>query len=121
MHAIIQTGGKQYRVAEGDRLRVEKLLSEEGEVIEFDQVLMLSDEKDTQVGAPLLSGVKVMAEVLEQGRAKKVGILKFKRRKHHMKRMGHRQSYTLVKITQVGGSAAAKPKKAAAKKEKAAE
>ncbi len=120
MHAIIQTGGKQYRVTEGDRLRVEKLFLEEGETVEFDQVLMLSSEKDTQVGSPLLSGVKVTAEVLEQGRAKKVGILKFKRRKHHMKRMGHRQSYTLVKITQVGSSAA-KPKKAAAKKEKAAE
>ena len=99
MYAVIVTGGKQYKVSEGQVLRVEKLVVDEGATVEFDQVLMVGQEGDMQVGAPYVKGAKVAAEVVAQGRAKKIKILKFKRRKHHMKRMGHRQSFTEVKIT----------------------
>lgn len=104
MYAVIKTGGKQYRVAEGDTLKVEKLNVEEGGTVDFDQVLMVADGDNLQIGAPLVEGGKVTATVEEHGRGKKVEILKFKRRKHHMKRMGHRQSYTKIKVTgiQVG-------------------
>lgn len=99
MYAVIKTGGKQYRVSEGDRLRVEKLPVEAGENVEFDQVLLISNGDETTVGTPLVDGSKVTASVKEHGRGKKVKIIKFKRRKHHMKRMGHRQAYTEVQIT----------------------
>jgi large subunit ribosomal protein L21 len=99
MYAVIKTGGKQYRVSEGDVLRVEKLPVEAGENVEFDQVLLVSREGQTTVGTPLVSGSKVTAAVKAHGRGKKVKIVKFKRRKHHLKRMGHRQSYTEVQIT----------------------
>jgi large subunit ribosomal protein L21 len=99
MYAVIKTGGKQYRVAEGTKLRVEKLAVEEGGSVEFDQVLMVADGDDIKVGAPLLEGGKVTATVLANGRSKKVKIIKFRRRKHHRKQMGHRQSYTEVQIT----------------------
>ncbi|GAB4356593.1 MAG: 50S ribosomal protein L21 [Gammaproteobacteria bacterium] len=99
MYAVIKTGGKQYRVSEGDVLRVEKLPADEGAVVEFDQVLLVSDGDNTTVGAPLVAGSKVTASVKSHGRGKKVKIIKFKRRKHHMKRMGHRQAYTEVEIT----------------------
>ncbi len=99
MYAIIATGGKQYRVQEGDYIRVEKLAGEPGEKVEFDQVLLLADGTNVSVGAPYVAGGKVTGEVEKQARAKKVEIIKFKRRKHHMKRMGHRQSFTQVKIT----------------------
>ena len=103
MHAVIQTGGKQYRVAKGDVIKVEHLEGEVGQSINFDRVLMISDEKEQKVGTPMLEGAKVTAEVLEQGRHKKIFILKFKRRKHHMKRQGHRQHFTAVKITDITG------------------
>lgn len=99
MYAVIKTGGKQYRVSEGDVLRVEKLPVEAGENVEFDQVLLVSNEGQTTVGTPLVGGSKVTASVKAHGRGKKVKIVKFKRRKHHLKRMGHRQSYTEVQIT----------------------
>ncbi|MEM7401841.1 MAG: 50S ribosomal protein L21 [Pseudomonadota bacterium] len=99
MYAIIATGGKQYRVQKGDYIRVEKLAGDPGEKVEFDQVLLLADGDDVTIGAPYVDGGKVTGEVEEQARAKKVEIIKFKRRKHHMKRMGHRQSFTQVKIT----------------------
>ena len=99
MYAVIKTGGKQYRVSEGDRLRVEKLPVEAGENVEFDQVLLISNGEETTVGTPLVNGSKVTAAVKEHGRGKKVKIIKFKRRKHHLKRMGHRQAYTEVQIT----------------------
>lgn len=99
MYAVIKTGGKQYRVAEGDTLRVEKLGVEEGGDVEFDQVLMVANGDDVKVGAPLIDGGKVTATVVANGRDKKVKIIKFRRRKHHRKQMGHRQSYTEVKIT----------------------
>lgn len=103
MHAVIQTGGKQYRVAEGDVIKVESLGGEVGQSIDFDKVLMISDDKEQKVGTPMLDGAKVTGEVLEQGRHKKIFILKFKRRKHHMKRQGHRQNFTAIRITDIKG------------------
>ena len=99
MYAVIKSGGKQHRVVEGEILKLEKLEAGAGETIEFDQVLLVGEGDSVKIGEPLVSGAKVTAEVLEQGRSKKVHIIKFKRRKHHMKRAGHRQWYTQVKIT----------------------
>jgi len=99
MYAVIVTGGKQYKVTEGQVLKIEKLAIDEGAKVEFDQVLMVGQEGDTKVGTPHVEGAKVSAEVVSQGRAKKIRIIKFKRRKHHMKQMGHRQYFTEVKIT----------------------
>lgn len=99
MQAIMSSGGKQYRVQAGQVIRLEKLAVSEGEAVHFDQVLLLSDGQKVQVGAPHVAGAKVSAKVLAQGREKKVKIIKFKRRKHHMKQMGHRQDYTEVQIT----------------------
>jgi large subunit ribosomal protein L21 len=103
MYAVIKTGGKQYRVSEGDTLRVEKLDSSAGDTIEFDQVLAVGEGADLKIGTPFVKGGKVTATVKEQGRAKKVEIIKFRRRKHHMKKMGHRQSYTELEITGISG------------------
>lgn len=103
MYAIIKTGGKQYKVAEGDVIKLESLEAEAGNNVEFDQVLMVANGEAMQVGTPVVAGAKVTAEVVSHGRHKKVKILKFKRRKHHMKRMGHRQNYTEVKITKIEG------------------
>ncbi|MBR7890205.1 MULTISPECIES: 50S ribosomal protein L21 [Marinomonas] len=99
MFAVIKTGGKQYRVEEGQTLKVEKLAFEEGSAINFDDVLLVSNGDDVKVGAPIVEGAKVTAEVVAHGRGDKVKILKFRRRKHSMKRMGHRQWFTEVKIT----------------------
>ncbi|MFO8152510.1 50S ribosomal protein L21 [Thioalkalivibrio sp.] len=103
MYAIIATGGKQYRVAEGDLLRVEKLEAEVGSDIDFDQVLLVGEGDDVRVGAPLVEGGKVTAIVESHGRGDKVRIIKFRRRKHHRKQMGHRQYYTAVRITGIAG------------------
>jgi large subunit ribosomal protein L21 len=99
MYAVIQTGGKQYRVSEGATLRVEKLTAAEGDSVELDKVLMVADGDDVKVGAPYLQGSKVTATVKAQGRGDKVKIIKFRRRKHHMKRQGHRQAYTEIEVT----------------------
>ena len=99
MYAVVQTGGKQYRVAEGDTLRVEKLAVEVGASIELDQVLMVSDGESHRIGQPYVAGSKVLAEVKGHGRGKKIKIIKFQRRKHHMKRQGHRQDFTELRIT----------------------
>lgn len=101
MYAIIETGGKQYRVAEGQKLSVEKLAAEEGKTIDFDRVLMVGEGADAHVGAPLIAGATVTAEVIAHGRGKKIRIIKFKRRKHHMKHQGHRQDFTQVRITKI--------------------
>ncbi len=103
MYAVIVTGGKQYRVQEGQTLKVEKLAVEAGSSLEFDRVLLIGNGDDIKVGAPVVEGAKVAAEVVTHGRGKKVSILKFKRRKHHMKRQGHRQWFTEVKITGISG------------------
>lgn len=99
MYAVIVSGGKQHRVKEGETLKLEKIEAATDETIEFDQVLMVGEGAEAKVGAPYVEGAKVTAQVVDQGRHKKVKILKFKRRKHHMKRAGHRQWYTEVKIT----------------------
>ena len=99
MYAVIVTGGKQYRVVQGDKVRVEKLDIAEGDSIELDKVLMISDGDDIKIGAPFVAGGKVTAKVNAHGRGDKVEIIKFKRRKHHMKRQGHRQAYTELEIT----------------------
>lgn len=103
MYAIIATGGKQYRVAEGDLLRIEKLEAEVGSNIDFDQVLLVGEGEDVRVGAPLVEGGKVSATVESHGRGDKIRIIKFRRRKHHRKQMGHRQYYTAVRITGIAG------------------
>lgn len=99
MYAVIKTGGKQYRVAEGDTLRVEKLNAETGASLEIPDVLMVAEGTDVKVGNPYIAGGKVTAEVTGHGRRDKVKIIKFRRRKHHMKRQGHRQWFTELKIT----------------------
>ena len=99
MYAVIKTGGKQYRVEEGDTLKIEKLEVGTGESVDFDEVLLVADGDKITVGQPLVSGAKVTAEVVEQGRHDKVRIIKFRRRKHHRKQQGHRQWFTEVKIT----------------------
>ena len=99
MYAVIQTGGKQYRVAEGDTLRVEKLVADPGAAIELDKVLMLGEGEDVKVGKPYVEGGKVTAIVKAHGRSKKVKIVKFKRRKQYLKRQGHRQWYTELEVT----------------------
>lgn len=103
MYAVIKTGGKQYRVVQGETLRIESLDASEGDAIEFDQVLMVGEGADVRIGAPLVDGGKVTATVKSHGRGKKVEIIKFRRRKHHMKRMGHRQNFTEVEITGISG------------------
>lgn len=103
MNAVIISGGKQYRVAPGQSLKLEKLPQQVGEQINFNQVLLLSDGDAIQAGAPFLTGASVIGEVVEHGRHKKVHIIKMRRRKHYMRRQGHRQDYTEVKITAING------------------
>ncbi len=99
MYAVIKTGGKQYKVSEGATLKVEKIDADEGATVELDQVLMVVDGDNVNVGSPLVAGGKVTATVKSHGRGKKIEIIKFHRRKHHRKQMGHRQSYTELQIT----------------------
>ncbi len=101
VYAVIATGGKQYLVHKGDQIKVEKLGLDPGKKVEFDQVLLLADGEDVSIGTPYVKGGKVTAEVQDNSRAKKVEVIKFKRRKNYMKRMGHRQHYTQVKITDI--------------------
>ncbi|MDA3877885.1 MAG: 50S ribosomal protein L21 [Halothiobacillus sp.] len=103
MYAVVVTGGKQYRVEQGEWLRVEKLEGEEGSVVSLDRVLMIADGDSIKVGAPALDGATVTAEIIGQGRGKKIDIIKFRRRKHSRKHQGHRQSYTEIKITSING------------------
>lgn len=101
MYAVIFSGGKQYRVQEGDTLKLETLPAEVGSTVDFDKILMVGEGETVKVGHPYLVGSKVSAEVLSQGRHKKIHIVKFRRRKHHDKWQGHRQNYTEIKITQI--------------------
>lgn len=103
MYAVIISGGKQYRVVEGQTLKLEKLDIEVGSTVDFDQVLMIGNGDDIKIGKPNLKGSKVTAEVIGQGRRDKIHIIKFRRRKHHQKQMGHRQYFTEVKITGIAG------------------
>jgi large subunit ribosomal protein L21 len=99
MYAVIETGGKQYRVSKGARLRVESLAAAEGDTVAFDRVLMVGEGADVKIGRPYLDGGKVEARVVGQGKARKVEIVKFKRRKHYRRFKGHRQHYTEIEVT----------------------
>lgn len=111
MYAVIKTGGKQYRVKPGDKLRVESLDVDEGESIDIDQVLMVGEGEDISVGNPLVSGAVVNAKVLSHGRGKKIDVIKFRRRKHYRRQMGHRQNFTELEIVSVNGVTAPPSKK----------
>ena len=99
MYAVFKTGGKQYRAAAGDTIDVEKIEAEKGSTVELDRVLMVGEGEDVKIGTPFIEGGKVTAKVVEHGRGEKIRIIKFKRRKHHMKRAGHRQYFTRLEIT----------------------
>jgi large subunit ribosomal protein L21 len=103
MYAVIKTGGKQYRVTDGDKLKVEKLPAEIDSVLVIDQVLAVGNGGDIKVGAPLLAGASVTAKILSHGRLEKVSIFKMRRRKHYQKHQGHRQAYTEIQITGISG------------------
>jgi large subunit ribosomal protein L21 len=115
MYAVIKTGGKQYKVEAGATLKVEKLLGEVGSKVVIDKVLMINDGENTTIGAPLIAGATVNATVVSHGRADKVMIFKFRRRKHYRKTQGHRQSFTEILINDVNGKGAAAKPAAAAK------
>ena len=117
MYAVIETGGKQYRVQEGDVITVEKLNAEVGETVTFDKVLVLGEGKDVKVGTPYVDAA-VTGSVVENGKGQKVIIFKYKAKKDYRKKQGHRQPYTMVKIESLGGAA---PKKAVKKEEPKAE
>ena len=102
MLAIIKTGGKQYKVSEGDKIKVEKLEGEEGSKIVFSEVLFLGDEKDVKIGTPILTGVTVEGTILKTAKGKKVTGIKFKPKKRYKVKFGHRQTMTEVEITKIG-------------------
>ena len=110
MYAIIETGGKQYKVQNGDQVKVEKLNAEAGNTVVFDKVLACGEGSDIKVGTPYLEGLTVEGEVVESGKGDKVIIFKYKAKKDYRKKQGHRQPYTLVEITSVAG-VKAEPKK----------
>jgi large subunit ribosomal protein L21 len=101
MYAVIATGGKQYKVTKGETLRVEKLAGDEGSTIKLDNVLMVADGDKVSVGTPILDKATVTAKIMAHGRGKKVEIIKFRRRKHSRRQMGHRQSYTEIEVTDI--------------------
>ncbi|MGD8408242.1 MAG: 50S ribosomal protein L21 [Thiohalophilus sp.] len=103
MYAVIETGGKQYRVEQGQKIKVEKLDAEAGASVDIDKVLMIADGDDLKIGKPYVEGGKVSATVTSHGRGKKVTIIKFRRRKHSRKTQGHRQDYTELEITGISG------------------
>jgi large subunit ribosomal protein L21 len=98
MYAVISTGGKQYKVSEGETLRIERIPGEIGAPVSFDRVLMLSDGKTVEVGQPTLTDVAVTGHIVEQGKAKKIIVFKYKRRKRYRRKRGHRQQYTALRI-----------------------
>ena len=98
MYAVIKTGGKQYRVVAGEKLKIEQIPADIGAEINLDQILMVGEGESVKIGTPLLSGASVKATVLAQGRHKKVSIFKMRRRKHYQKHQGHRQNYTEIRI-----------------------
>jgi large subunit ribosomal protein L21 len=98
MYAVVKTGGKQYRVSTGEKLRIEQIVADVGQEIVLDQVLLVADGEALKMGAPLVSGAKVKAKVLSHGRGEKIRIFKLNRRKHYRKHQGHRQNYTEIEI-----------------------
>ena len=101
MYAVIKTGGKQYRVVAGEKIKVEQIPAEVGAEITLDQVLMVGEGESVKVGAPIVAGAKVTAKVIAQGRHPKVNIFKMRRRKHYQKHQGHRQNYTEIQIGEI--------------------
>lgn len=120
MYAVIKTGGKQYRVSHGDRLRVESLNANAGDSVTIDHVLMVGEGESVTVGTPLVAGASVNAEIVSHGRGDKVKIIKFRRRKHHRKQMGHRQNYTEIEITGITADGVTTTEPPAGKAEEAA-
>jgi large subunit ribosomal protein L21 len=118
MYAVFRSGGKQYRAVKGEVLRLEKIEADEGATVTFEEVLLVGEGGDIKVGTPLLTGSTVSGKVLRQGKSKKVPVVKFKRRQNYLRQGSHRQFFTEVEITSIGGGSA---KKAAPKKEEAAE
>ena len=124
MYAVIKTGGKQYRVSEGDVVTLERLTGERGDDIKFEEVLLVGDDEDTRIGTPVLAGASVDGTIVEQGRARKVIVFKFRRRKNYKRKKGHRQYQTRVRIDQIkvnGSPVQALPDDVAAPEEAAAE
>jgi large subunit ribosomal protein L21 len=103
MYAIVESGGKQYKIHEGEILRVEKLSGEVGESVDFDRVLMYSDGENVNIGSPVLEDIAVKGHIVEQGKARKIIVFKYKKRKRFRKKQGHRQLFTSVKIDSIQG------------------
>ena len=101
MYAVIKTGGKQYKVSSGDTITVEKLLGEVGDKVDLEDVLMVGGDSEPKIGSPKIKGAKVTGTIVSQGKAKKITILKFKRRKGYRKKQGHRQQQTKIKIDEI--------------------
>ncbi len=122
MYAVFRSGGKQYRAAKGDVLRLEKIEADEGATIKFDEVLLVGEGSDVKVGTPLLSGSTVSGTVIRQGKSRKVPVVKFKRRQNYLRQGTHRQFFTEVEITGITGGSASKaaPKQAEAADDKPA-
>jgi len=108
MYAVFRTGGKQYRAAKGDVLRLEKIEGDEGASVKFDDVLLIGEGSDIKVGNPVLKGSSVSAKVIRQGKSRKVPVVKFKRRQNYLRQGTHRQFFTEVEITGISGSSAGK-------------
>ncbi len=104
MYAVFRTGGKQYRARQGERVRIERLEAAVGDPVAFEEVLLVGEGAQVKIGAPLVSGGKVEGKVVSQGRDAKITIIKFRRRKHYKRVMGHRQSFTEVEITAISGA-----------------
>jgi large subunit ribosomal protein L21 len=118
MYAVFRSGGKQYRAAKGDVLRLEKIEADEGASVKFDEVLLVGEGSDIKVGNPLVSGTSVSGKVIRQGKSKKVSVVKFKRRQNYLRQGSHRQFFTEVEITDIGAAKKAAPKKEAAAEDK---
>jgi large subunit ribosomal protein L21 len=121
MYAVISTGGKQYRLEQGDLIKVESLKGAVGDKVVFDEVLAMGDEKTSKIGTPLIAGAEVIGTIVEHGRGTKVKVLKFKRRKMYRKKSGHRQQFTSVKIDSIASGEKAEKRQAATRKGKPAE
>ncbi|MEZ4525797.1 MAG: 50S ribosomal protein L21 [Desulfobacterales bacterium] len=104
MYAVVKTGGKQYKIREGEIFRVEKLPGNVGDPVSFDKVLLFSDGENLRIGQPLLDDVSVAGHIIEQDKSKKIIVFKFKRRKGYRRKLGHRQPYTAVQIDRIGGT-----------------
>jgi large subunit ribosomal protein L21 len=115
MFAVIKTGGKQYRVAANDTLQIDKLAGEAGESVTFSDVLMLGGDGEAKVGSPLVAGASVVAEIVEHGRGRKIIVFKKRRRQNSRRKNGHRQDFTVVRITEILAEAARKPSRRKAK------